>query len=326
MNRSLLIVMILVVAVAAVAFAINGKFGFEGRGIAAMKSSLDAGSRGNNLLFGAQINGGGDETTPAEDEDPGAEAGEGGASEDEVAGNDESGEDEEAVEGEDGGAGDEEAGEDEGVEGEEGAGDEEAAADEEAAEGEEAAEDEAAEEEVVDDPVENFKNLDPRDIIIMKYEDLESRKTEPWDEESEDFIPNTGRSDPLTRVRSAVPDELKPPRAGETDMNEINTYLVAAQASMIVDAISSSLQCHNVIQIGLSKYANFSFSGSQPTALQEGQSFGFQADVVNGIPIIATVTVASISTSQVTMSITAAGQGTTTSVTKNKVFIPSRYY
>lgn len=188
-------------------------------------------------------------------------------------------------------------------------------------EGEEAADEEAAAEES-GDPVENFKNLDPRDIIVKKYEDLEERKTEPWDEESEGYLPNTGRVDPLTRVRSAVPDELKPPRAGETDMNEINTYLIADAATMIVDGVAYAMQCHNVIQIGLTKYATFSYGGSQPFPLEEGFSTSLNAGSVNGIPIVVTITLTSVSTEQVVLRITAAGQGTATSVTKNQTYIP----
>lgn len=186
-------------------------------------------------------------------------------------------------------------------------------------EDEEPAEDDEA---VSEDPVENFKNLDPRDIIIKKYEDLESRKTEPWNPEDEGYIPNTGRIDPLTRVRSAVPDELKPPRAGETDMNEINTYLIADAATMIVDQISMTMQCHNVIQIGLSKYASFSYGGGPPFPLEEGFSTQVNAGSVNGIPIMASIMLTSVSADQVVLRITAFGQGTATSVTKNQTYIP----
>jgi len=296
-----------------------------------------------------------DEAPAAETGEDGAEA---GAAEDEPAAEGEEAEaeaEEPAADGEDG----EPAAEDDAVEEEEPAGGEEAAADEEPAEDEEPVEEEepAAEEDAeaaepqqlpsqigaipteadedaepdeeaveeegeTGDPVENFKNLDPRDIIIKKYEDLEERKTEPWNEESEGYIPNTGRVDPLTRVRSAVPDELKPPRAGETDMNEINTYLIADVATQIVDAVSYLMQCHNVIQIGLVRYATFSYQGGQPFPLEEGFSTSLNAGSVNGIPIIVTITLTEVDTDQVVLRINATGQGTSTSVTKNQTYIP----
>jgi len=181
-----------------------------------------------------------------------------------------------------------------------------------------------------DEKIANFKNMDPREIIDKKYTDLEDRKTDPWNEEKpEKFIPETGRVDPLTRVDSAVPKELAPPRAGETDQNQIDNYLIAQQASLIVAGIAASLQCHNVIQIGLDKYASFSIAdngqggGGGMFTLQEGQSSGqFMTGMVNGIPLVGSVTCASISTKQVVLIISVAGWGTPTSISKEQVFIP----
>lgn len=345
MLRSLLIIVAVVLVAAAAAFVTTERAGFGRSGLKAINSSLHAGERGTLGMFGApggissdqgQLSPGDEdesaEEPPADDGDD-SSAGDEGAAEDgdegaeaeeEAEAGDESAE--EGAEAEDEAAEDEEGAEAEADEGAEE--DEEAAAEEDAA-AEEAGEDEAAaedEEEAPSDPIENFKELDPRDIILMKYEDLDERNTEPWDEESEDYIPNTGRVDPLTRVRSSVPDDLKPPRAGETDQNEINTYLVAAVASQVVDGISSIMECHNVIQIGLERYATFTFGDGQQASLPEGANYSFLASYVNNIPIIGSISVTSISTSKVVVDISAAGQGTTTSVSKTKVFIPSQYY
>jgi hypothetical protein len=189
----------------------------------------------------------------------------------------------------------------------------------------EAAADEA-EEEVVGDPVENFKALDPRDIILEKYKDLDERTTEPWDEMNpETYMPNTGRVDPLTRVFGSVPDELKPPRAGETDMNAISTYLIANAATQIVNSLALQIQCHNVIQIGLEEYATFSF-GENMFTLQEDQSTGGQVGYVEGIPIILTVSCTSISTSEVVLNLAVTGYGTPTRIEKNQIYIPRNRY
>jgi len=338
MLRSLLIIIAVILVAATAAFVTADRVNFGHSRLNAMSHALHKGNRGSAALFGAPsgVSFDQEEATPGDEgeaaEEPPADDGNGAAAGDEEGnGGDESTEgDEGAAGGDESAEGDEgtEAG-DESAEGDEGAeaGDESAAGDEEAAEGDEAAEDEEAageEEEASSDPIENFKNLDPRDIIVKKYEDLESRLTEPWNPESEDYIPNTGRVDPLTRVSEAVPDDLKPPRTGESDMNEILTYLVTAQASEAVDMISAGLQCHNVIQIGLQRFATFTFFGQQ-FSRSEGDSLSFPFGYENGIQIIAQVTVTSISTTKVVVNITAFGQGTTTSVTKTKVFIPSQY-
>lgn len=187
--------------------------------------------------------------------------------------------------------------------------------------------DETKAELTTDEKIENFKNMDPREIIDRKYTDLEERKTEPWNEElPETFIPETGRVDPLTRVISAVPKELKPPRAGETDQNQIDSYLIAREATAIVNGIAASLQCYNVVQIGLDKYASFS-SGGRMFTLTESQSSGqFFVGMVNGIPLVGEVTCASITTKQVVLVITVSGYGTPTSISKEQVFIPKNRF
>jgi hypothetical protein len=201
----------------------------------------------------------------------------------------------------------------------------EAGAEEEVLDDTEAVEEE--EEAVSDDPIENFKALDPRDIIIKKYEDLESRKTTPWDEtDPKEYIFDTGRPDPLSLVLDSVPDELKPDRAGDTDMNEINDYLVADEATRIVRIYAAIISCHNVVQIGLEKYVSLSIGGGPQFSVQEGFSTGGTAGNANGIPIVLTITVTSVATDQVVIRLTAAGQGTTTSISKTQVYIPSNVF
>jgi hypothetical protein len=184
---------------------------------------------------------------------------------------------------------------------------------------------EQAEEKPVD-PIEQFKALDPREIIDRKYEDLKEQHTEPWNEEDpEQFIPDTGRVDPLTRVREAVPEELKPPRAGETDQNEINSYLIASDATMMVYGIAYSMQCYNVIQIGIQKQATIAVAGNR-FMIGEGDTAGpFVVGYSNGIPLEATITCTSISESEVDLTITVSGSGTSTSISKSQVFIPKSW-
>lgn len=196
----------------------------------------------------------------------------------------------------------------------------------EAADEETAAEDDLlAEEELPEDPIERFKQMDPRDIIRAKYRDLVERQTEPWNEDNpDDFIPQTGRVDPLTRVSSAVPDDLKPPRSGETDENQIQTYLGTQAASTAVTAVSYSLICHNVIQIGLEKRATFSFPpvlGDRTFTIPEGSGFGMNVGGVN-----VTIRVMEITTDSVDVLIVGSVPGASAEVTKNQKYIPRAFY
>jgi hypothetical protein len=164
--------------------------------------------------------------------------------------------------------------------------------------------------------------MDPRDIILEKYDDLEGQVTNPSDETNpETYIPETGRTDPLTIVNSAIPEELRPPRTGDTDLNEIDTYFVAQQATAFVNAIRYSIQCHNVIQIGIEKYATFSTAQGR-FLLSEGQSTSFGLGYVNGILLVGTVTCASVDTDRVVLRVTVYGEGTTTSISKDQTYIP----
>jgi len=198
----------------------------------------------------------------------------------------------------------------------------EAATTDETTTGEEA---ETTEEE--QDLVTRFKEMDPRDIIKKKYEDLEEKKTKPWDQEfdPDGYIPETGRTDPMTRVSSAVPKELKPPRAGETDENEISTYLWSLQASAIVDYFTFALQCHNVIQIGLDKYATFSLPGFGMFMMEEDFPASLNAGYVEGIPLTLTITCTSIQTDRVVVRIAVTGRGSATTITKDLTYIPNDY-
>jgi hypothetical protein len=165
------------------------------------------------------------------------------------------------------------------------------------------------------DPIDSFMELDPRDILKAKQLDLSERLTSPWDEENPDeFIPETGRVDPLTIVDSAIPDSLKPPRSGSTDENEIILYVQTIQATELVDAVSAMLQCHSVIEIGVVSTAYFTLGSGenvQRFAMQEGRGINVAG---------ANVTCTSISDSKVEVTISVSIPGNT--ITRNKIYIP----
>jgi hypothetical protein len=202
-----------------------------------------------------------------------------------------------------------------------------AAADEAPATEGEAAEEAAAEGEVgegeEDDAVTRFKNMDPRDIIEEKRKLADEKLTTPWDrEDPETFIPETGRIDPLTRVRAAVPEDLAPPRSGETDENQFNTYLLSQQASNFIEGIGTVIQVHNVLQIGLEKLASVSIGGTRGT-FGEGQGTQFMLGFVDNIPMVGSINCVSISADEVIIRVTVNGEGTDTSVSKDFYFIPN---
>ena len=165
------------------------------------------------------------------------------------------------------------------------------------------------------DPIDSFMELDPRDILKAKQLDLKDRLTSPWDEENPDeFIPETGRVDPLTIVNSAIPDSLKPPRSGSTDENEIILYVQTIQATELVDAVSANLQCHSVIEIGVVSTAYFTLGSGenvQRFAMQEGRGINVAG---------ANVTCTSISDSKVSVTISVSIPGNT--ISRNKIYIP----
>lgn len=177
-----------------------------------------------------------------------------------------------------------------------------------------------------DERIVNFQNLDPRDIIIKKYDSLAQLHTEPWNPEKneDDFIPETGRIDPLNPVDSAIPDELKPPRSGETDQNLIETYLVSVACTAAVDSVRQMVQVYNVLKIGAQKYVSIGIGG-QRGSIEVGQGFGFMAGSVGNIPILVNLTISSATESEVVIDVTASGAGTATSVSKSQVFIPRSF-
>jgi hypothetical protein len=177
-----------------------------------------------------------------------------------------------------------------------------------------------------DERITNFQNLEPRDIILKKYDNMHQKLSEPWNaqKDKEDFIPETGRVDPLNPVDSAIPDEFKPPRSGETDANQIQTYLVAAACTQAVDAIRLTVQVRNVLKIGAETYVTISV-GNRSQSLTVGNAFSGYAGSVGFIPIIFTVTVSSATASEVVLDVSAYGDGTSTSVSKSQIYLPTTF-
>lgn len=173
--------------------------------------------------------------------------------------------------------------------------------------------------------LDEWKTQDPREIIKAKYDDLEKRKTTPWNEDDPaNFIPETGRVDPLSPVLSELPDELKQRRGMETDANEILSYAFSAAASEAVDTVMAVLQVYNVVQIGTEKLVTMGIPGDRAFTVSEGGGRGFNFPV-QGMLVTVSVQVVAVSTEEVTVVVTGEVPGTDASITKNQIYIPRRY-
>lgn len=180
-----------------------------------------------------------------------------------------------------------------------------------------------------EEKIKDFMDLDPREVIIDKYAKVAAKHTEPWNADKEDeYIPQTGRVDPLHPVDSAIPDELKPPRTGETNQNEIDTYLAARACTVVVESIRSIMHVHNVLEIGAQKYVSISADGDprHASTIPVGQTIGPFMGFAEGVMVRVTITVASASESEVVITITASSPGTGASISKDQTFIPREIY
>lgn len=172
------------------------------------------------------------------------------------------------------------------------------------------------------DPIADFMESDPRDILVAKSDDLKGRKTEPWNEEKpETFIAETGRKDPLTFVRKAMPKELLPPRSGDDEENDLEVYVASTVATAIMAGMTQGMRCHSVIQIGAQKYAQLSMGPGQRFTVGEDQGFN-QQTWVDGVVYNIGVNVVSIATDEVVVDVTVSAQGINASANKQLVFIP----
>jgi len=145
-----------------------------------------------------------------------------------------------------------------------------------------------------------FKSISPGDIMTKKYEDLQKQLNDP----AKLRFDQVGRNDVLTVVVDALPEELRPPRTGETNEENIAKFFRSAYGSMLIDQVD--IQVHSVIAIGMVRYVNLTVDGSRFTA-PEGS--GIRA--ANG----ATVSIVSASDTSVVIVISALG------VDKTKTFI-----
>ena len=131
-----------------------------------------------------------------------------------------------------------------------------------------------------------FKNIDPKTIIDDKYDELEKDVTDP-----EKFAEDIGRVDPLTVVSDFMPPELRPPRKGETNDEQITAFLQEARAHDVLSRIS--LDIRETINAGNQWFALIRFNeDSEPVPYPVGQPFSIFAEglLVRGVIVSASRT------------------------------------
>jgi len=157
-----------------------------------------------------------------------------------------------------------------------------------------------------------FEQIDSNDIIKARLDEAKASETEVIPEEDLPF-PDTGRTDPLMIVTSAIPEELRPPRSGETDYDSILEYIIKSYGTAVLDSIE--IEVWSVMQIGLVQLVNLSING-QIATMSEGSSMDMQM----GYQETLRISVVSASQSLVTIGLTySTPYG---SVSKSKTYIP----
>ena len=153
-----------------------------------------------------------------------------------------------------------------------------------------------------------FEKIDSHDIMISRQEEAKKSESEV-NAEKELPYPDTGRTDPLFINNQAIPEELRPPRTGESDYDSILDFLITAYGTEMLDQVQ--IEVWSVMQIGLEKYVNMSINGMLATVPE-----GSGGQLPNGVGI--TVSSASQTEVVIVLSFSTAYS----SVSKTKSYIP----
>jgi hypothetical protein len=158
----------------------------------------------------------------------------------------------------------------------------------------------------INEKLQAFRNLYPEDIIEKKYNVLEEEVTKP-----ENFAEDIGRVDPLTVVNDFIPEELRPPREGETSDEEMFKFMEEAVGYEILNSIE--IQVIEVLQVGNYNSVVCLING-QGTNMAEGDAVG-----ANGV----TIQASKVTRGEVVFTLSYVGDYA--SVSKTKSFISGSY-
>ncbi|MEP0813807.1 MAG: hypothetical protein HRF49_03965 [bacterium] len=151
-----------------------------------------------------------------------------------------------------------------------------------------------------------FRKLNPDEILEEKYKDLEEKVSEP-----EAFAEDIGRVDPLTVVLDYIPEELRPPRSGETNEEEIIKFLQESYGYEMIDSLN--IRVVEVVELGNYPIVLFTVNG-RPSQGGPGAATYF-----NGVEI----RILEADTTAVTMRLTV--YGTYSTMSRTKKFISGDY-
>jgi hypothetical protein len=163
----------------------------------------------------------------------------------------------------------------------------------------------------INEKLEAFRNMNPDKILKDKYDELNKEVTPP-----EHFAEDIGRVDPLTVVYDFIPEELRPPREGETNEEEVFKFLEEAIGYEILDSIE--IQVIEVLSLGNYKSVVATIQG-QTMNIQEGQQL--QMMTQEGFYVYITLT--SVDRSEVIFDLTFVGAYAV--VTRTRTFISGSY-
>jgi hypothetical protein len=145
-----------------------------------------------------------------------------------------------------------------------------------------------------------FKRITPKELMEEKSEDLKRDLSNP----SDSRFREVGRNDPLTVVDDALPEELRPPRTGDSNDERIRQFLEGKLGTDLINAVNVSVD--SAVQIGTVWYVRLTVDGAIFT-VRESEMIRASNDAM--------VIIDSVSDKEVVITISALG------VTKRKIFI-----
>lgn len=104
-----------------------------------------------------------------------------------------------------------------------------------------------------------FRKIDSREVLRRRIEEARQGET-VVDAEKGLPYPEVGRTDPLFLVSEAIPEELRPPRTGESDVDKaFDELLTKFIQTQILESVR--IEVWSVMKIGLTTMVNLSIDG-----------------------------------------------------------------
>jgi len=151
--------------------------------------------------------------------------------------------------------------------------------------------------------------MNPDQILKDKYDELNKEVTPP-----EHFAEDIGRIDPLTVVNDFIPEELRPPREGETNEEEVFEFLEEVFANEMLDNIQIEVQ--EVLSIGNYKSVVATIQGQTMNIPEDRQLYAPDSPYI-------IIWLYEVTSTKVTFKL--IYDGTYAKVTRDRIFISGSY-